>query len=60
MWSNPPLHLGVEAIEKGAFWLPLTTVAKKYRNGIWIEKCAMLVIKTRNNTLRKESNYQIK
>ena len=25
--SSVPLHLGVVAIEKGAFWLPLTTVA---------------------------------
>ena len=24
---RPPLHLGVEAIEKGAFWSPSTTVA---------------------------------
>ena len=24
--SAPPLHLGVVAIEKGAFWSPLTTV----------------------------------
>ena len=24
---GPPLHLSVVAIEKGAFWLPLTTVA---------------------------------
>ena len=23
----PPLHLGVEAIKKGAFWSPLNTVA---------------------------------
>ena len=27
--STPPLHLGVVAIEKGAFWLPLTTVVNK-------------------------------
>ena len=33
-WNNPgkgvapPLHLGVVANEKGAFWLPSTTVAK--------------------------------
>ena len=26
-WSNPPQHFGVVAIEKGAFWSPLTTVA---------------------------------
>ena len=25
--SAPPLHLGIVAIEKGAFWLPSTTVA---------------------------------
>ena len=25
--SAPPLHLGVVAIEKGAFWLPSTAVA---------------------------------
>ena len=24
----PPLHLGVVAIEKGVFWLPLTTINK--------------------------------
>ena len=27
-WSSaPPLHLGVVAIEKGAFWSPSTTIA---------------------------------
>ena len=26
--ERPPLHLGVVAIEKGAFWSPSTTVAK--------------------------------
>ena len=25
--SHPPLHLDVVAIEKGAFWSPLTTIA---------------------------------
>ena len=28
--STLPLHLGVIAIEKGAFWLPSTTVANFY------------------------------
>ena len=27
MERHPPLHRGVVAIEKGAFWLPSTTVA---------------------------------
>ena len=27
MFTNGPGHLGVVAIEKGAFWLPSTTVA---------------------------------
>ena len=27
--GRPPLHLGVVAIEKGAFWSPLTTVANQ-------------------------------
>ena len=26
----PPLHLGVVAIEKGAFWAPSTTLANNY------------------------------
>ena len=27
---GPPLHFGVVAIEKGAFWSPSTTVANKH------------------------------
>ena len=30
MELRPPLHLGVVAIEKGAFWLPSTKVAICY------------------------------
>ena len=48
-WSNPgkdwrpPLHLDVEANEKGAFWSPLTVVAKLYIY-IYIYKCVCIYI----------------
>ena len=37
-WTErPPLHLGVVAVEKGAFWSPTTTVARLHKTHLDVQ-----------------------
>ena len=56
MELHPPLHLSVVAIEKGAFWSPLTKVANftyllSYKDGFYITHKCWYAIKQKIKTI---------